>query len=293
MTITMPDSLPKAHGEETEIGEVIRSSLVKPEDGKIIKGTYTRFFDEAHEWADKGLAITVTGEDQEAEMKIAHDYRMKIRNIRLDADKIRKAMKENSNRYNKAVQSVYNIVEAICKPAEDHLQLQEDYAKIKEQERIDAIAIARSNEMEPFEAFIPEGYDYGTMAPEDFASLKTRAEKLKKIDDAEIKEREDAEAKVIEDKRLEDERLRTENETLRNDNDKLKQAAKEAEQVPEVKNYDLHIDTAYPDFTIGHHGISIMVNGIVCIQNIDTDMECKIPIADFDAMLENVIKNNK
>ena len=122
-------------------------------------------------------------------------------------------------------------------------------------------------------------------------------------EETEIKEREDAEAKVAEAKRIEDERLRTENETLRNDirrwlvrvlgNDKLKQAAKEAEQVPEIKNYDLHIDTAYPDFTIGHHGISIMVNGIVCIQNIDTNIQCVIPIADFDAMLENVIKNNK
>ena len=291
MTITMPDSLPTAHGEETPVEKEIRTSLVKAEDGKIIKGTYTRFFEEAHEWADKGLAITVTGEDQEAEMKIAHDYRMKIRGIRLDADKIRKAMKENSNRYNKAVQSVYNIVEAICKPAEDHLQLQEDYAKIKEQARVDAITAARSDEMEPLQEFIPEGYDYGTMAPEDFASLKKRAEKLKAMDDAEKKEIADAEAKVAEDKRIEDERLRTENEALRKENEKLKTEPKPV-PAPEPEPEPLPQTSDMPWLRFGDHGVA--TDGkMVRIANKETKAECMIPTADFEDLLANVIKNNK
>jgi len=271
---------------ETPVEKEIRVSLVNADDANVIKMNFTAFFAEAQKYAEEGMKIIVTDESQTAVMQIARAHRLAVREIRLNAEKARKAMKEDSNRYGKAVQSVYNIVEAICVPVESHLQLQEDYKKIKEQQRIDAIALARTDEMSVYEGLIPDGYDFGNMSSDDYGALKLYAIKIKAESDAKKKEIADADAKVIEDKRLEDERIRKENEQLRKENEELKNKPE-----PEVVKADSEIDPEIiqPQFVIGHHGLSADKSGIVIIKNLDTKSGCTIPMAEFETLLDNLI----
>ena len=65
-------------------------------------------------------------------MQEARIARLALRDIRIQADKTRKALKEESLRYGKAVQGVYNVIEYLITPIEKHLEEREIALSSKE-----------------------------------------------------------------------------------------------------------------------------------------------------------------
>jgi len=120
-------------------------------------------------------------------------------------------------RYGKAVQGVYNFLEYKIKPIEDHLQSQEDFAKIAEQKRVDALRAERELLVNDLREFVGYGDDFGAMSQIAFdavlASAKQqRADQLKHKEEAKKKH----EAEVL--RQAEDQRkMRAENERLRSE----------------------------------------------------------------------------
>jgi len=117
-----------------------QSGLEKVEQDSIIDkfGSYEQV---AGEWEQKARSIVVTNEDQTTEMAMAREARKKFSQLRIDVEKARKSMKEQSLRKGQAIDSIARYLTSLIAPIEDHLREQEDFVKIQaekqaEKERI-------------------------------------------------------------------------------------------------------------------------------------------------------------
>lgn len=107
------------------------------EDGQHqLTEAFSGFFARAQGWRDEALAIVVTSADQTEEVARARSLRLDLKGVRVEAEKTRKRLKEDSLRRGKAIDGVYNVLEFLIKPLEDHLLAQEQFAaRLAEAER--------------------------------------------------------------------------------------------------------------------------------------------------------------
>lgn len=115
--------------------QVITESGVEQTTAQSLQKAFEPFFAQANDWQEKAKGLVVTDESQTREMKMAREARLALKEIRVNADKTRKALKEDSLRYGKAVQEVYNVIEYLIVPIEKHLEEQEKFVERKEAER--------------------------------------------------------------------------------------------------------------------------------------------------------------
>ena len=196
-----------------ELVQVIEGSGLEVATANYIKEQFIPFFDKAIEWRQKAEALVVTDISQTREMKMAREARLALKEIRVSADKTRKQLKEDSLRYGKAVQGVYNLIEYLIAPIEKHLQEQEDFVVIQEVKRKAEIKASREVELQPFAEFVPFGLNLGEMSEEDYVKtlngaklqLQAKIEAEQKAE-AERIAREKAEAEERERIRIENER---------------------------------------------------------------------------------------
>ena len=205
--------------ETNEIVKVVEQSGLEQQTAKTLLESFTPFFEKADEWRQKAETLVVTDVSQTREMKMAREARLALKEIRVNADKTRKALKEDSIRYGKAVQGVYNVIEYLIVPIEQHLEKQEKFAEIQEAERRAKLKAEREAEIQPYVEFIPYGLDFSVMTDEDYAKTLNGARlQLQAKVEAELRAeqeriaKEKAEAEERERIRIENERLRAEAE---------------------------------------------------------------------------------
>ena len=85
----------------TEIVTIIEANGLDAVANKEIKERFENFFLTANEWKEKAFEIVVTDVTQKDLMKQAREARLLLKGIRTDADKVRKALKEDSIKYSK------------------------------------------------------------------------------------------------------------------------------------------------------------------------------------------------
>lgn len=201
----------------SDIVKVIQESGLEKPTAESLQKSFMPFFEKAQEWKTKAETIVVTDESQKAEMALARTARLELKQIRVEADKTRQALKEDSLRYGKAVQGVYNVIEFLIKPIEGYLETQEKFAEIQAANRKAALADLRNTELAPYRDFVPYNLDLGGMSEEDYTKLlngaklqlSAKLEAERKAEQERI-ERAKAEAEERERVRLENERLKVE-----------------------------------------------------------------------------------
>jgi len=203
--------------DKLKVIDVIESAGVEPSIQATLKARFLPFFEQAEQWKAKAEMLVVTNANQTREMKMAREARLALRAIRVEADKTRKALKEDSLRYGRAVQGVYNVIEYIIKPIEEHLQAQEDFVKIQEAKRREELNDARIDELAAWVDFAwPVSFSstpYGDMSEGEWSVYLQAAKDAKEAyeqAEAERIAREKAEAEERERIRRENERLRAE-----------------------------------------------------------------------------------
>jgi hypothetical protein len=155
-------------------------------------------------------------------MKMAREARLALREIRINADKLRKELKEDSLRYGRAVQGVYNVIETNISPIEKHLEAQEKFKEIYDMQQREAIRAEREALRIEREALAFDVRHYmfanislGEITQDDFEKLLNVAKLQKKdAEDAAEKAESDRIAKE-QAEAMERERLRVENEQLK------------------------------------------------------------------------------
>jgi len=201
----------------TQLTAVLADAGLNQNSNSAILERFAALDAQASEWMAKAKTLVVANADQKDEIKQAREARLALRKIRTEADKTRKDLKAESLRYGKAVQGVYNFLEYKIKPIEDHLQAQEDFAKIAEQNRVDALRSERELLVNDLREFVGYGDDFGAMSQIAFDAVLSSA-KQQRAD--QIKHNEEAkaahEAEVL--RQAEDQRkMRAENERLRSE----------------------------------------------------------------------------
>ncbi len=102
---------------------------------KELMENFSEFFENATKLETMAMGIKVTDESQKGDMAQARELRLKLKQIRVDTDKKRKGLKEQSLREGKAIDGVSNIIKALIVPAEEHLERQEKFVENLEAER--------------------------------------------------------------------------------------------------------------------------------------------------------------
>ena len=211
--------------KELQVLDVIESAGLEQDTTKTLREKFLPFWEQAEKWREIAENLVVTDESQTREMKMAREARLALRAIRVDADKTRKALKEDSIRYGRAVQGVYNVIEYLIKPIEEHLLEQEQFVEIQEQKRRDALNAEREREIAPYLDFVTANLPI-TNAPwadmgDKFSEVLEQAKAAKETHEAEQARleaeriaREKAEAEERERIRKENERLRAERAEL-------------------------------------------------------------------------------
>jgi len=180
---------------ENQIIEVITNSGVEVTIANSLQKAFEPFFLQANEWAEKANKLVVTDISQVQEMKQAREARLALKEIRVSADKTRKSLKEDSVRYGKAVQGVYNVIDFLIVPIEKHLEQQEKFAEIQEAKIKDQLKEDREAELEPYREFVPF-VDLREMGQEDYFKLLVGAKlQAKNKEEVELKAEADREAK--------------------------------------------------------------------------------------------------
>jgi fused signal recognition particle receptor len=216
--------------EKNELIVIVDDSQLETATRETLLASFEPFLLQAKEWREKAQALIVTDATQLTEKKQAREGRLALKKIRNDADKTRKLLKEDSNRYGKAVQGIYNVIEALIVPIEEHLEKQEKFAEIAEANRKEALHNERVALLQPYGVEYA-AYDLRNMSAEAFAQLldgSRLAHENKLAEAARIEEEKiaalKAEQERIEAQRLENERLKKEAEAQQI------QLAKEREQ---------------------------------------------------------------
>lgn len=200
--------------------------------------TFGGFYREAKFVVDDFKALKVAGVDDTDTMQKAREARLELARIRVKANKTRKQLKEQSLREGRAIQGVYNIIEALIKPVEQHLLEQEQYAeriKAEEEARIEAQRHAKLSQY-------TDDADLQSLHPNDLSNesfeklLETYKFAFEAKKKAEAEAEKERQAKIEAD-RKEQERIRKENERLKKEAEKREksEAKKRAEEAKKLE----------------------------------------------------------
>jgi len=139
---------------KNQLLKVITDSKVEQSTALSLQNAFLPFYDNLLSWSEKAKTLVVTDASQVREMKMAREGRLALRDIRVAANKKRIALKEDSTRYGKAVQNVYNLIDDLCTPAEKHLEEQEKFVEIQEENRKAELKAIRTAELLPYAEFV-------------------------------------------------------------------------------------------------------------------------------------------
>ena len=203
--------------------EVIKESGVEQQTAKMLQESFSPFFDEAGKVIEESKLIIVTDVSQKDDMAKAREMRLILKNARVSADKKRKELKEDSMRYGKAVQGIYNVLDFLIVPAEKYLEEQEKFEERIEEQKLQKLIDDRHMEIEPYLEFIPGGIDMGSITEDDYQKLLSGAK-------FQMTAKKEAEAK-IEDARIEKEKAaEIERAKIKEENERLKKEAEAREK---------------------------------------------------------------
>lgn len=137
-----------------------------------IDAKFKEYEDIANEWNKKAYQIEVTDESQVELMQQAREGRLLLKAKRVEIEKTRKRLKEQSLLEGRFVDSLAKRLFAIIEPAEEHLQLQESFAEIKERLRKQKLKEERLQLLNPYLSVLDlDSFDLSTMSEVAFSTI--------------------------------------------------------------------------------------------------------------------------
>lgn len=202
---------------EAETVAIIRQERLPVQVSDHMQASFAPHFTAAREILEKSRSVTVTDASQKAQVKLAREYRLGLKNIRVASDKTRKELKDEYLRTGRAIDGFHSILLQLTASEEKRLQEQEDFAERQEAARKLALKSARAEELSRYQFAGAAFLALGDMPEAEYQSVlegakASHAAKLAAAEKAEQERqaREKAEAEERERIRLENIRLREE-----------------------------------------------------------------------------------
>ncbi len=186
--------------------------------------TFSPLYDQADKLVGEASAIVVTDATQVTEIKKSRAIRLKLREVRIEAENARKAAKENSLRVGRVIDAIAGKIKTWCEPAEARLLEQEQFAERAEAKRKADLKAARIDILSPYVGTDSMFYNLEDMPEATFQQL-FQSSKL-------AHESKIAAAKKAEEDRMAAEREKAEQDRLmRIENERLRREAEEREKM--------------------------------------------------------------
>ncbi len=201
----------------------IKSAQLEHDTEATLLERFIPFEEQAKEWMQKAVSITVTDANQTKEMALAREARLGLRQIRISVDKTHKALKEDIIKKGRVLDKIKNTLTDLIEPIEDYLQEQEDFIKIQEQKEIERIRTERIELLIPYMGEMAKSLPVSDMNQDAFDNFLSGQ---KFAHDAKIEAEKKAEEKRIQDQKdfeAEQNRIRQENDKLRLLNSRVNQ----------------------------------------------------------------------
>ena len=202
---------------------IVETSGLEKTKAQYILEKFQDYFQIAADWEAKAKILIVTSDNQVAEMKMAREGRLFLRSKRIDIEKARKELKEQSLREGKAIDGIANVLRALIEPIENHLEEQERFIELRDDRAKEERKAARIVELQSI-GLEPSLYDLKQMSEEIYQNLVLGQKSA-------IQRRIEAEKQAEADRvarEKEQERIRLENDRLHKEAEK-----KEKEMVKE------------------------------------------------------------
>lgn len=220
---------------KSELVQLVESSGLEKTKQNQIAEALGSFFKKASEWDDTIKSIVITSPDEAGKMKMAKEGRLTLKNMRLDAEKIVKAKRDevkyrmaNDVLEDKLWLKAGQMMEATFKNLETKLEEKEKFAEIWEANRKSKLKSERIEELDPYSEFVSFDFiDLGGMSIEAYENLLNGAKlQLQAKEDA-IRKSEEERIKKEKEEEEERERIRVENEKLKAEQEALKKQLEE------------------------------------------------------------------
>lgn len=183
-----------------QLVQIVQQSGLETQESQTLLEKFGNYEEVAREWEAKAKMIVVTSPTQTTEMSMAREARRKFSQMRLDLEKTRKAMKEQSLRKGQAIDSIARYLQSLIAPIELYLKEQEDFVEIQAKAKAEEARIAEEKRLEEerIKKEKADAEEREKMRIENERLKKESEEKEKKL--AEEREKAEAEKKAIEEK---------------------------------------------------------------------------------------------
>lgn len=196
------------------IERVIQDTSVGPLMADALLNSFSAPFADSQAIIEKSRAIVVTDATQVTLIKQAREARLKLKDIRVEANKVRETLKAESLRTGKAIDGIYNVLKLQIEPEEERLEKQEKFAELAEKARIAKMVAERTERLRPLEVDAAN-YNLAGMSDADFDRLVTGLHKERSDRLEQQRLQAEAEAKRREEEAAERARLAEQNRILR------------------------------------------------------------------------------
>lgn len=155
-----------------KIDELIGTGVIEKTKGDYIKEKFQDFTQAIEEWSERANAIVVTEESQKELMAEAREGRLLLKAKRIEVEKVRKSLKEQSLNEGRLIDSVAKYLTSLIEPAEKHLELQEKFIEIQEQNKRIQLKAERTQLLQPYKDVIdPDSIQLDLITDEAFATI--------------------------------------------------------------------------------------------------------------------------
>ena len=156
--------------ESAQLVAIVQQNALPAPVAQSLQTSFAPLFTEAHKILTQSRGITVTDASQKLEIKLARECRLALRAVRVDGDKVRKQLKEQSLREGKAIDGFQAILLQLTATEEERLDSQEKFAERQEAARKDALRTERTKIAVEL-GIDPALYLLGEMSAETFDQL--------------------------------------------------------------------------------------------------------------------------
>jgi uncharacterized protein YqgQ len=155
-----------------EIDNLIEKGLIEKTKGDYIREKFQDFTQAVEEWSEKANAIVVTNENQKELMAEAKEGRLLLKAKRIEVEKTRKSLKEQSLSEGRLIDSVAKYLTGLIEPAEKHLELQEKFIEIQAQGKRIQLKADRTELLQPYiDVIDPNSIQLDLITDEAFTTI--------------------------------------------------------------------------------------------------------------------------
>jgi hypothetical protein len=269
-----------------ELNKLLENPLIAQTKLDYIKSEFIDFTSVAEEWKEKAYSIVVTDESQTDLMEQAKEGKKLLKAKRIEIEKKRKLLKEQSLNEGRLIDSVAKHLTSLIEPAEKYLEVQEKYAEQKEWERKQYLKRERYLLLEPYlEVIDPNTIQLDIISEEAFTTILNGAKYGLEQKRAEEKRLEEERIALQEKDRLERETMQNELQAERERNSAIQKALDEAKQKEKTATIKLK------EVSVELKTIKKTQNEIVeAVEEFDSELEwLKTKCSHYESALERVL----